>query len=103
HPGVEGVVLPEHLRAQPVVRLHLSRTFNLSVLEIGPLAVRADLSFQGQRSLCVLPWAAIVGLISEVSEAQYLFPLHDEPDQATAPPVTPSPQPQRRPHLKVIT
>lgn len=70
-----GVDLPPHLLGRPVVRLALSRLFRLDVFEIGPFEVRANLSFAGERHLCVVPWAAIFQMTSEVSpDEDVLFP-----------------------------
>jgi hypothetical protein len=70
-----GVDLPPHLMGRPVVRLALSRLFRLDVFETGPFEVRANLSFGGERYLCVVPWAAIFQMTSEASEEDdVLFP-----------------------------
>lgn len=70
-----GVDLPPHLIGRPVVRLALSRLFRLDVFDIGPFEVRANLSFAGERHLCVVPWTAIFQMTSEVApDEDVLFP-----------------------------
>lgn len=69
----DGVDLPAHLMERPVVRLALSRRFGLDVFEIGPHEVRANLSFGGVRHLCVVPWAAVFQMTSEVTDEDVVF------------------------------
>ncbi len=73
NPRCEGVELPEHLMDQPSVSLNLSHRFALKTFEIGPLSIRAGLSFGGTRFLCQLPWSSIFGLVQEGQEP-LLFP-----------------------------
>lgn len=70
----EGVDVPEHLKSELALILSLSRRFGLEVFELGPLAVRASLSFGGVRHMCVLPWEAIFGLTIQATGAQTVFP-----------------------------
>ncbi|MCA9240826.1 MAG: LON peptidase substrate-binding domain-containing protein, partial [Planctomycetales bacterium] len=71
HPGVD---LPAHLRDELAVGLALSRRFGLPVLELGPLEVRASLSFHGERYLCVVPWMAVFSMRIFVTAAQASYP-----------------------------
>lgn len=70
HPGVE---VPRHLRGQVAVPLNLSRRFQLETFDVGPLAVKASLSFGGTRYLCVLPYRAIFGLYGHADATRVLF------------------------------
>lgn len=69
----DGVQLPAHLMERPVVWLALSRRFGLDVFEVGPLEVRANLSFGGVRHLCVVPWAAVFQMTSEATGEEAVF------------------------------
>ncbi|MCB9549380.1 MAG: hypothetical protein H6706_26565 [Myxococcales bacterium] len=77
HPGVD---LPAHLRDELAVGLALSRRFGLPVLELGPLEVRASLSFHGERYLCVVPWMAVFSMRSFVSAGQAFYPESVPPE-----------------------
>lgn len=77
HPGVD---LPEHLRDEMAVGLALSRRFDLPVLDLGPLAIRASLSFNGSRYVCVIPWMAIFSLKSYVGTTHVFYPESVPPE-----------------------
>lgn len=117
HPEVD---LPDHLRGELVVGLAISRRFGLRVLELGPLAVKAELSFGGERYLCVLPWLSIFSMKSYVTDAQAFFPESvpgellaglalaraaepdapgegSEPDEASSAPPSSAPPPEEPP------
>lgn len=72
-PRRPGVDLPIHLRGQVAVPLNLSRRFGLDVFEIGPLSVKASLSFGGERHLCVLPYRAIFGYYGHSDGSRLVF------------------------------
>lgn len=72
-PQCPGVDLPPHLRTELAVGLALSRRFGLKVLELGPLEVKASLSFNGERYLCVLPWMAIFAMKSFVTDEHAFY------------------------------
>ena len=109
---VTGVDLPAHLRRQIVVGLNLSFNFRTPVFEVDDEGVRASLSFQGQRHLCVLPWDALFSFTPADTDESYVFPesappeIRDrlvaamEADAAvrplpSAPPAPPTPPPSR--------
>ncbi len=71
---VEGVDLPAHLRRQPVVGLNLSLNFRIEVFDITDEGIRASLSFQGVRHLCVVPWAAVFLMGLADGEGSFVFP-----------------------------
>ncbi len=71
HPGID---LPPHLRDELAVGLAISRRFGLKVLELGPLAFKADLSFYGERYLCVVPWLAIFSMKSYATDDHAFYP-----------------------------
>lgn len=110
-PRVDGVVVPEHLRAQVPLGLNLSRNFHLETFEIDDVGVRASLSFNRVRSLCVLPWPAISAMSAD--DKTYLFdgarPVElaapelaaPEPPPAEPPPAEPPP-PRPRPQLRLV-
>jgi len=72
-PRRPGVDVPVHLRSEVAVPLNLSHRFGLSVFDVGPLAVKASLSFGGQRYLCVLPYAAIFGYVGHADGTRVVF------------------------------
>lgn len=72
-PRVAGVDLPLQFSGQVAVPLNLSHQFGLEVFEIGPLAVRASLSFGGERHLCVLPYRSMFGLYGHADGTRVLF------------------------------
>ncbi len=71
---VEGVDLPAHLRRQPVVGLNLSLNFRIDVFDITDEGIRASLSFQGVRHICVVPWAAVFLMGLADGEGSFVFP-----------------------------
>lgn len=71
---VEGVDLPAHLRRQPVVGLNLSLNFRIEVFDITDEGIRASLSFQGVRHLCVVPWDAVFLMGLADGEGSFVFP-----------------------------
>ena len=77
----EGVDVPAQLRGQRDLHLNLSHLFRLDVFEVGPLAVRASLSFGGERYLCVLPWACIYLIAGNGLTEQVAYP-EDAPEAA---------------------
>jgi len=119
-PRVPGVELPAHLCGQPVVGLNLSLNFRIEVFEIDDAGVRASLSFQGHRHLCVLPFEAIFRMGLAEGEGSFIFPESAPPElralYAAAPPHAeadafpasqverqpPPPPPRGRPQLRLV-
>lgn len=64
--AIEGVQLPAHLMRQPQVILNLSYKFRCEIFDIDERGIQVTLSFGGQVSLCVLPWASLY-MIRQVS------------------------------------
>lgn len=58
-PRHEDVVVPEHFRSQPVLRLNIAYAFNLPALDIGADDIYAVLSFDRRNFGCTVPWAAL--------------------------------------------
>lgn len=83
-PSRPGVELPPHLREERAVGLNIGHGIRASVFEVGPLAIRADLSFQGQRYLCVLPWPSVFAMTRLSDKARLVFPA-DVPAPREAP------------------
>lgn len=67
------VDVPAHLLGTPGLALNLSRRFR-GPLEVGPLEVRATLSFNGVQHTCVLPYDAIYLMQSHGSGEVVVFP-----------------------------
>lgn len=72
-PRRPGVDLPPQFKGQVAVPLNLSHRFALETFEVGPLAVRASLSFGGERHLCVLPYRAIFGFYGHADSERVVF------------------------------
>ncbi len=61
-PRVEGVVVPERFKADPVLRLNIAYGFNLPALDVSDDGVFAILSFNRVDFACTLPWPAVFAL-----------------------------------------
>lgn len=68
------VDVPAHLKGELALTLSVSRRFGLDVLELGPLALKASLSFGGVRHLCVIPWANVFAFTAQATERREVFP-----------------------------
>lgn len=77
----DGVDVPPHLAGNATLRLNLSLAFQLDTFEIDDDGVRANLSFQGVRHLCVMPWAAVYAVLQHGTERMIVFP-DDVPEEA---------------------
>lgn len=82
---VDGVDVPTAFHGQRALHLNLSHRFNLDVLEVGPQAVRASLSFGGVRHLCVIPWPGIYVIAGNGLTEQIVYP-ESAPDAPEAAP-----------------
>jgi hypothetical protein len=60
-PAVAGVVLPEHLAGEELVRLNLVAGRDCPEVLLDEWGIRVDLTFRGRRTDCALPWAAVLG------------------------------------------
>jgi stringent starvation protein B len=69
----DGVRVPEHLSADPKLRLNLSWRFN-SYMSLDDQSVHANLSFSGVSFDCHVPWDAIYVMFSHVHGDPYVFP-----------------------------
>ena len=99
NPRVEGVVLPESLMHRERVPLVVAWRAPDIELDLGETVIAATLRFSGKPFRCVIPWAALLAIIS------------DQPSQAETSPrleVVPggsTPQekkPRQRPQLKLL-
>jgi stringent starvation protein B len=61
-PRRDGVQVPEHLAADPALRLNIAYGFNLPGLEVDEQGIYAVLSFGGQNFGCDIPWEAVFAL-----------------------------------------
>ncbi len=68
-----AVDVPAHLLGTPGLALNLSRRFR-GALEVGPLEVRAALSFNGVQHTCVLPYDAIYLMQSHSNGEVIVYP-----------------------------
>lgn len=68
----EGVELPDVCNT-PVVHLNFSYRFGLSDFEVDERGIRASLSFGGVPRWCDLPWEAVVGISSTVTDQFFIW------------------------------
>lgn len=68
----EGVELPDVCNT-PVVHLNFSYRFGLSDFEVDERGIRASLSFGGVPRWCDLPWDAVVGISSTVTDQFFIW------------------------------
>lgn len=59
-PSAPGVVLPEHLLEEELVRLNLVTGRDTPTVELDDQGIRATLTFSGRRFDCAIPWTAVV-------------------------------------------
>jgi hypothetical protein len=60
-PSVAGVVLPEHLAEEELVRLNLVVGRDCPEVMLDEWGLRVNLTFRGRRSDCAVPWTAVMG------------------------------------------
>jgi hypothetical protein len=60
-PATPGVVLPEYLTEDPVVRLNLVVGRDTPEVLLDESGIRCTLTFRGRRTACVLPWPSVLG------------------------------------------
>lgn len=70
--GRKGVELPSVCNT-PVVHLNFSYRFGLSDFEVDESGIRASLSFGGVPHWCDLPWDAVVGISSTVTDQFFIW------------------------------
>ncbi len=59
-PSAPGVVLPEHLQHEDLVRLNLVVGRDAPEVLLDEWGIRATLTFRGQRCECAFPWPSIL-------------------------------------------
>jgi len=59
-PTVAGVVLPEYLAEEPLVRLNLVVGHDTPEVLLDDWGLRCTLTFGGRRFDCAIPWAAVM-------------------------------------------
>jgi stringent starvation protein B len=59
-PGVTGVVLPEYLREEQLVRLNLVAGRDAPEVMLDEWGIRCELTFQGVRKEVAFPWTSVV-------------------------------------------
>src|SRR5512133_1721917 len=60
-PSTQGVVLPEYLKEEPVVRLTMVVGRDAPEVLLDEWGIRCSLTFQRRRYDCALPWPSILG------------------------------------------
>ncbi|MGC6415925.1 MAG: ClpXP protease specificity-enhancing factor SspB [Bradymonadia bacterium] len=73
-PRRAGVSVPAEYASQAALTLNLSHAFRLDVFEFGAFSIKANLSFSGDRHLCVLPYESIYAVVSQAEGKHLLFP-----------------------------
>jgi stringent starvation protein B len=107
----EGVDVPEHLGADPQLRLNLSYRFGRP-MHVDDWGISADLTFGGDPHTCQFPWNAIFLIVSHVNGESYLFPDHvpqellhqaatEQLEAAAKPPKKAAPK-RNRPKLSLV-
>lgn len=70
-----GVLVPQHLRNEPHLRLNLSYRFDPPDLSVSDWGVRSTLSFSGTRFTIAVPWSALFAIASHVTkELFWMYP-----------------------------
>jgi len=59
-PAVQGVVLPEHLSDEELVRLNMVVGRDTPELLLDDWGVHCNLTFRGKRFDCAIPWQAVL-------------------------------------------
>ena len=67
------VDVPEHLRSQPALGLNFSHQFPFANTTVGPLSISANLSFGGERYLCIVPFNSIFCITQTSTRHQEWF------------------------------
>jgi stringent starvation protein B len=69
-----GVDVPTNLRDQNHLRLNFSYRFYLDTFDISDEGICASLSFGGTPHLCTIPWTAVFGMMSQVTQQFQIWP-----------------------------
>lgn len=67
------VDVPQHLKEQPALGLNFSHQFPFANTTVGPLSISANLSFSGERYLCVVPFNSIFCITQTSTRHQEWF------------------------------
>ena len=59
-PSAQGVVLPEYLQEEDLVRLNLVVGRDTGEVLLDEWGIRCSLTFRGRRHDCALPWTAVL-------------------------------------------
>jgi hypothetical protein len=101
-PSTQGVVLPEYLKEDEVVRLTLVAGRDTPEVLLDGWGVRCNLTFRGRRIDCAFPWPAVLGGVLRRPERRRprfgVIPgAEDAPARPAGPPAQggPSPDPPR--------
>lgn len=79
-----GVLVPQELRSESHLRLHLSYRFKPPCcdLAVGEWGIRSTLSFSGEPFTVAIPWSALFAITSRVTHEFWMFP-DDMPTELT--------------------
>ena len=69
-----GVTVPPALKKEAHLRLNLSYNFSPPDLSLNDWGVRCTLSFSGHRFKVSIPWPALFGIASPVTQELWMFP-----------------------------
>jgi hypothetical protein len=59
-PAAPGIVLPEHLKEEELVRLNLVVGRDTPEVLLDEWGIRCNLTFRGRRCDCAFPWASVL-------------------------------------------
>ena len=82
-----GVLVPQELRCESHLRLHLCYKFDPPDLSVGEWGVRCTLSFSGARFTVAVPWCALFAITSHVTQEFWMYP-DDMPTELTRDPAS---------------
>ena len=77
-----GITLPESLNTR-IVRLNFSYRYGISDFSVDEKGIRASLSFQGVPQFCDIPWSAVCGISSQVTDEFFIWIDIFEKDEIT--------------------
>ena len=95
-----GVLVPQELRSESHLRLHLSYKFVPPDLSVGDWGIRSTLSFSGKRFTVAVPWSALFAITSKVTQEFWMFPEDMPTEQTQIPPPTLRAAAQTHPRLE---
>ncbi len=93
-PSTQGVVLPEYLKEDPVVRLTMLVGRDTPEVLLDEWGIRCNLTVRGRRLDCAFPWTSILGgVLRPPPRRRPRFGVIPGAEHAAPPPAAPEPAP----------